>query len=1023
MVLAQTKKITGTVKDATGVGVPGVTILIEGGGAKTQTDGDGKFTITAKPGDVLITKYISHTDGRITVDQRSNYNITIKEEANSLNEVVVVGFGTQKRSSVSGSISTIDKKVLQNRPVNNTIEALQGTAPGLVITRGSGQPGREGWNINIRGLASINGTNSPLVIVDGIEYADIAMLNPNDIENISVLKDAAAAAIYGAKAANGVLLVTTKQGSKTGKVTVSYTGLYQLKHTLNVPERLNSWEEATLQNLANFNNNGGSASWKDQQIAWMQDPTQSFQPNDPNNVFYYYNEDLAALTLRKNYFTHNQNLSVSGGNDKTNYFISFGYNNNKGVFKIGPDNNDRYNGRFNINTKFSKIFSLDSRLNFTKNTIRRSPSTGAGGDYGLIYNILNIRRIYPAYNPDGTLFSGNTGATIALLESGGIRTTTNSILDGVFTLKADNIAKGLVLSATYSPHLQQDNEDVSIQTVPLYAWNKASQKFAQSSYLNPTNSIAKQRTTQISYSANALADYTLNLGDHHFQIVGGFQYQDYNYDRIGARNTNLVNNDLLSLNYTTLPNLPITAIGDNIQTNTWVSVFSRLNYNYKEKYYIEATVRNDGTSRLAPGFKSQTFPGLSAAWRISQEKWFSDNVKFINELKLRASYGALGNGQLSEYDYQRNYDYIAQLSSGTYPFNNAANTTIYQNTLPSPAVGWETIKTYDVGLNVTMLNNRLTADFDYFKRINNGMQIQVVLPALLGVSPSTTNGASMYTKGWEFNASWRDKIGELTYSAGFNVSDNINKLTRYDGAVVYNEGENDDLPGYSINSIFGYKTLGYFQTQEEVTNSPKQFASNNQGPGDYKYADINGDGIIGPGAGTAENPGDLTYLGNTNPRYSYGINLGAEWKGFDASVFFQGVAKRNIRLYAPQVLPFVNSWRYPVDDYRDNYWTPSRPNALYPRPLSGGGTNTRVNSALVQNAAYIRLKNVQLGYTLPSALTKKVNIERVRIFFTGQDMWTATKVKFKYYDPENPDNAGFNYPYAATYAFGLNVTF
>ncbi|NQX40817.1 TonB-dependent receptor [Pedobacter steynii] len=1018
----QTKNITGTIKGTDGLGIPGVTIMVAGGSAKAQTDGAGKFTINARPGDVLIARHLSYSEARITVDARTDYSLTIQLATGDLGEVVVVGFGTQKRTSISGSISTIDTKAIENRPVNNVVEALQGVAPGLIVTRNSGQPGNEGWKLNIRGISSVNGPNNPLLIVDGIEYTDLTQINPNDIESISVLKDAAAAAIYGAKAANGVMLITTKKGTANSKTKVNYTGLLSNKQIMNVPGRLNSWEEATLQNLANVNNNGTPA-WTNQQIAWMQDPSQSFQPNDPTNQFYYYNTDPIKQFIRKSYYTQNHNLNISGGTESSQYFIGLGYNDNKGIFKFGPDNNDRYNARFNMSTKFNKIFSLDSRLSFIRNRVDISQSINASGDGGLLYNMYNIRRVFPIFNEDGSVFGGDSGRTQAWLEKGGYRRTTTKTFDGVFTLKADSLAKGLVLSATFSPRFEQGNQDRSLVTVPLYSWDKPSQKFLPTSFLNNPNSLYKQRITQNSYSANATAEYNLDLADHHFKALAGFQYQDYNYDLIYATKSNLVNNDLPTLNYTTLPNLPINAVGDAIQTNTWVSLFGRFNYNYKDKYYLEFVFRNDATSRLAPGYKSQNFPGFSAAWRLTQEKWFSDNLKFVNEFKLRASYGKLGNALLSENAWERNYDYVPTLSNGIYPFNNSASATIFQSGLPSPAIGWEIIKTYNIGLDMAFLNNRLTASFDYFKKANDNMLFQVALPDLLGVTPSTTNALSMETKGWEFNASWKDKAGELNYGVGFNISDNKNKITDFKGSVVYREGVNRTIPGYSVNSIFGYRTTGYFQSQEEVTNSPKQFGSNNQGPGDYKYQDIDGNNLINGGLGTEADHGDLVYLGNTDPRYSFGLNLNAQWKGIDATVFLQGVGKRNFQIFSSEIIPFVNSWRYPHDDYRDNYWTPERPNAQYPRPLSGGGTNTRVNSSLLQNGAYIRLKNVQLGYTFKKSLTEKVNIDRLRIFFTAQDIWTASKMKFKYFDPESPNNVAFNYPYAATYAFGLNVTF
>lgn len=690
------------------------------------------------------------------------------------------------------------------------------------------------------------------------------------------------------------------------------------------------------------------------------------------------------------------------------------------MLKVGPDGNKRYNARINLNTKLNKIFSLDARVAFTQNNVEAAAGT-LTGDYGLLYNIFNLRPITPIFVPgDNTKYLSGVN-TYATLKDGGYNNTVQNILDGVFSLKAAGIAKGLVLTANYSPHLEQDNQDMFNNTVPLYSYVKSSGTFVQNAWVNKSNSINKYRTTQSSYTTNFLADYSLGIEDHHFRLLGGYQFQYYNYSRLNATQNNLVNNTLPTVNYTTNSTLPVTAIADNLQDNAWKSYFGRFNYDYKDKYFLEATLRNDASSRLAPGHRSQSFPAFSAAWRISQEKWF-DGVKSVNELKLRGSWGKLGNAQLGEL-YQNNYLSIATLVNGVYPFNNAATTYIYQGGLPSDALGWETVTTADVGIDVAFLNRRLTGSFDVYKRVNNNMLISVNLPAVLGVTPSTTNAAAMETKGWDLDMTWKDRVGKVNYYAAFNLSDNKNVITKYLGNVVYSEGLNQAIPGMPINSIYGYKTLGYFQSSDDVTQSPKQFGATNQGPGDIKYQDMNKDQLINGGKGTKEDHGDLVYLGNTSPRYNFGINLGAEWNGFDISVFLQGTGKRSYILYSYQAIPFLQSWRYPMANYVDNYWTEDHRNARFPRPLYGGGTNTHVNSAFVQNGAYIRLKNLQVGYSLPAELLKRIKVQKVRLFISGQDIWTKTKAWYKYFDPESPNNVSYNYPYFSTYAFGLNVTF
>ncbi len=1017
--VSYSQTVGGKVSDENGAPLAGVSVRDTKTSKGTTTNEKGEFFLDASPDSDIEFSFVGYVPVTRKADVRFMSVKMVKSTDNVLSDVVVVGFATQKKVNLSGAVSVIGRKSLENRPVDNVVQALQGLSPGLVITRSSGRPGYEGWDINLRGVSSLNGTNNPLVIVDGVEYPSLTLINPTDIESISVLKDASAAAIYGAKASNGVLLITTKNG-KAGKVSVNYTMMYEIKQPLSLPKTVPFNLSASLQNLANINN-GGSPSWTDEQIANFKDPNINFIPDDARNTFYYYEMDYIGMTVKKNISSVSHTLNLTGGNDNTKYFIGLGYNDNNGMLKVGPDGNKRYNGRLNVTTKFNRIFSLDSRLSFTQNKVESAAGT-LEGDYGLLYNIYNLRPIVPVFVPGSNETQYLSGVnTYAALKDGGYNNTTQNLLDAVFTFKADNIVKGLALSANYSPHFEQDNQDMFYKTVPLYSFVKSSGTFVQNAWVNKSNSLNKYRTTQTSYTSNLLANYDYSVKEHHIHLLGGYQFQYYNYSRMNAALTNLVNNNLATLNYTTNSTLPVTSISENLQDNAWKSLFGRINYDYKNRYFLEATVRNDASSRLAPGHREQTFPAFSAAWRISQENWFQ-SVKFIKELKLRASWGKLGNAQLGAL-YQNNYPSIATLVNGIYPFNNAATTYIYQSVLPSDALGWETVTTKDVGLDFSLFNNRLSGSIDFYERVNDNMLIPVNLPAVLGVTPSTTNAAAMKTNGWDMDLTWKDKIGQVSYSAGFNLSDNKNEITKYLGNVVYSEGLNQALPGMPINSIYGYKSLGYFQSSDEVTQSAKQFGTTNQAPGDIKYQDVNKDGFINGGTGTLQDHGDLLYLGNTSPRYNFGINLAAQWKGFDVSVFMQGTGKRSFILYPYQAIPFIQSWRYPLANYIDNYWTENNRNAQFPRPIAGGGTNTHVNSTFVQNGSYIRLKNLQVGYTVPDQLLSRIKIQKLRVFFTGQDILTFTKMWYKYFDPESPNNASYTYPYFSSYSFGLNVTF
>jgi TonB-linked SusC/RagA family outer membrane protein len=1032
LLFAQAKPVSGTVLDDNGKPAEGVSVTVKGQKSGTATDADGKFTLSAEPGATLILSSVSFRPAQIKVGDAANYTVRLELAAGGSSDVVVVGYSTQKKVNLTGSVSVINKDVLENRPVTNAVAALQGAAPGLVVTRNSGQPGNEGYNLNIRGFSSLNGTNSPLVIVDGVE-GDLSILNPNDIENISVLKDASASAIYGAKAASGVIIVTTKKG-RVGKPKLEYTNLTTFNKRYRAPELLNSWEQAEAENRANINAGRGK-TFSDQQIEWLKNGKDTVI-NAQGNLDYYYNTDVVGMSMKNTTSSQNHNLALSGGNDNTQYLVGLGYFTQDGIFKFGPDQFDRYNARFNVTQKINNIFSLDSRINYSYLSTEAANNSIAG-QYGLMYTLYISRRRFPIYLPgsNDTKYANSSPYDAFMnLQNGSYNNTKNHNINGVFTLKAENFIKGLSLRAVYSPGLQLFNNDAFNK--PIARWNYTD--VATPANYNPAGgSMSKSRITQFAHNVQALADYNWKIGsDHNFHVLGGFEYKYYNYNLIRSSVVGLISNNIESLN-TSTPNSTF-GVGDDVQANAWVSYFGRLNYDYKGKYLFEANVRNDASSRLAPGHRSQTFPAFSVGWALDKEGWFSNLLPVVNQFKLRGSWGKLGNAQLGALN-QNNYSYIAQLSAGAnYPLNNVINQSYFQNSLPSSGLGWETIQSTNFGVDIALLKNRLTASFDYFVRENNDMLIGVNYPSVLGVGPRTTNGASMRTKGWEATLGWQDRAGKVSYHLNFNIGDNTNEITKYNGQTTYREGINTAIVGYSINSIFGFVDEGYFTSQDQINTNPSQidpkkhaFQHAKNAPGDIMYKDINGDGKIDIGNGTAENHGDLVYLGNTNPRYTFGINIGAEYKGFDISIFAQGAGKIVQYLTPNVIVPNAAAWIQPFRAQMD-YWTPENLDAKFPRPynfntdaVNGNPDffNGRSSTHWLQNAAYLRLKNLQVGYTLPANITQKVKIQKARIFFTGQDLWETTKMWYPYFDPENPYQSGWSYPFFRSYAVGLNVTF
>ncbi|MFT3705182.1 MAG: TonB-dependent receptor [Agriterribacter sp.] len=990
-------------------------VIVKGTKKGTTTDLNGEFHLEGINADaVLVITATNIEKQEFHINGKQSILVRVKTAVNAMEDVVVVGYGTQKKEDVTGAVATVGKKQIENRPVTNAVAALQGTAPGLTITRSSGQPGKEGYEAQIRGFSSINGSNTALVLIDGVE-GDLSLLNPNDIESVSVLKDAAAASIYGAKAAGGVLLVTTKKGS-VNKLALTYTGLATFNHAYGMPKKIHSWEQATMLNEA-LVNAGSNPRFSDEQIGWMKDPAVEYKvnPNNPGVYDYYYDLNHMDQILRKTSLSQNHNVALSGGNDKTQYLFSVGYFKQDGIFKVGNnDKTERYNARLNVNTVFNNIFSLDSRISYAQST-SLNPSDDISEDYGLFMNAYQLASWYPIFLPgsnDTKYARTSSGAkTYQILKDGGYGEQIRNSIDGLFTLKAQNFVKGLMLRLVYSPQLSMLSTDNFEKTIPFYDIGPDPAR-----YLFNPNDITKIRTTQTRTNVQALADYDLSIStNNHFHVLGGYQYQYYNLNTTISGASALISATVPSLNLSSDPTVPPTA-GDDIQSNVLISYFGRANYNYKEKYFLEGTLRNDASSQLSPGKRSQYFPSVSAAWKLDNEPWFRKSLGFFKTFKLRASWGKLGNSNVLG-----NYDYISMLSLGTaYPFNNTRNNSLYQAVLASPDKTWETIETSNLGIDLGLLDNRLTGSFDYYVRRNNNMLVVLNAPATLGLTPSATNSAELKTWGWEAAAGWRDRVNKLNYWINLNISDNKNEVVRYDGQNVISEGLNPIIEGHPINSLYGYEAQGYFKDAADVAGHA--FQDSRTGPGDIKYVDQNKDEKIDGGSNRPDDHGDLVYLGNTSPRYSFGANLGVEWNGFDLSMLLQGVGKRNMMIYSYAVVPFVEPWRMPWAINQD-YWKPDHQDALFPRLYTEGTQNTFTSSKWVQDAAYIRLKNLQVGYTLPQPWTSRVKIQRARIFFSGQDLWESSKMWYKQFDPENPNNAAYNYPFFRSYAIGLNVTF
>lgn len=1007
----QVNKVSGTVTDEHGEPIIGANVVVKGTSNGTITDVDGRFSIEASQDDVLQISYIGYLSEEATVSGNQVLNIRLREDTQKLEEVVVIGYGTQRRSNISGAISKISSEAIESKPVTNVLSALQGEIPGMVIQRGSGQPGNEAFDINVRGASSVNGGNTPLVLVDGIP-GDMNMINPQDIEAISVLKDAAAS-IYGARAAGGVVLITTKKG-RSGGPKLTYNGNLAITRMTGIMEAPTNYEMAIMDNEANIHN--GAAPVYTQELLdriLANDPNPIDHPTQPGWKLFFTNTDWMDELLT-NGVQHKHNLTISGGGEKSNYYLSAGYSKQYGVVRYADDNNTRLNLRLNYDYQLAKWLRLETKVSLENQKRTDVGSNGAWVIGEAMFDMPN----FPIYNQYGQFFTqGGWSNAIALAKESETATFNTREMNGNFRLVA-NITDGLVLNAQAGVNYENlNNEDIA-KAIPLYTWDGAINYYTGAS---SPEQAAVDRTTQETIYQNYTAYLNYNKdfgGDHHLDAMIGVAYEKEEIRMFMARRDNFITDQLWELNLGGTGNMQNNASAEHWATG---SAFARIGYNYKHKYILETNFRYDGSSRFAPGNRWRMFPGVSASWRISQEEFMKDSNVF-NELKLRASYGQTGNQEgIRLYDYIQ----LLRLRDTTYPFGSGSQAqAIGLDVLAGVDRSWEILENINVGIDAAFLDSRLGVSFDYFVKRNNNMLIPVTYPSMLGATPPDSNSGKLRTNGFELTLNWADKIGEVEYSATFQLSDAKNKLVDYGGQDTYELGLNATREGYPINSYFAYVYDGVIKDQAEL-DAYKQLEGvpSNIGIGDAKFKDLNGDGRISTYGDAEGDDGDAEYVGSITPRFNFGLTLGAKWNNFDISLFFQGVAKRTLFRTGEFSMPWSDWWRYPPRFYYGETWNEDRPDAYYPRLTHGDIRHWNYQASTLQkiNAAYVRLKNIQIGYTLPTNLLAKIGIERTRFYVSGQDLFEIHGVKGGW-DPES-DTGGFNYPFQRYYSFGIDLTF
>lgn len=1032
--VAKAQNVSGRITAAeNGESLPGVSILVKGTNQGTTTDNDGKYTLKLPNNNAtLVVSFIGYLKQEIAVGGRSVVDLALEVDTKALEEVVVVGYGTQEKVNLTGAVGVADSKRLMNRPIANAGEGLQGVIPNLNVNVRNGDPA-QAVVFNIRGYESING-GAPLVLVDNVPM-DLNRINPNDIESISVLKDASAAAVYGARAAFGVVLVTTKSG-KSGKVTVNFgTQTSLAKPIFNMDVVTNPYEFVQARNAANIRTSGVPSYDADMVAgtkAYSENPATAPQWKVVNGTLRFYGFNNYQEQIMTQFApTSQHDLSVSGGNEKSKFFVSLGYFSKDGYLREKSKNEKfkRYNILMKADFKINDWLSMDSKVVFN------SQNSDKPHFYNWDVNINSLARVPPImpiqfpdleyyvtpgdrdkYAPYIGKYFGGTNFFPYLLDGGRTTYTNNDIwLTQGVTLTP---LKGLKIRSDFSYNIfnrmyQDVQSKVDIVDANLLAANLISNGFSGDDWIRNENNYNQY------YVFNAFAEYKLPLPvNHNMTAMVGFN-QELGQNRYsGAQARALITPLVTDLNATT-------GVQQTFGAKSHVALrgaFYRLNYNYKERYLIELNGRYDGSSRFPQASRFGFFPSFSAGWRISNESFMAGTSRWLDNLKLRASYGTLGNQLLGN----NFYPYVATMGSGQSPYMFAGGTIpiVTAAGLVSPSLTWETVVSKNLGIDVTAFKGRLDASFDIFTRDTKDMLMDVTYPAILGTAAPKENAADLRTKGWELSLTWRDKIKrDWNYDVTLALSDWTAEITKFNNPTG---NLNTYYVGQKLGEIWGFETVGIFQTADDVAKAPKQTnIGANWRPGDIQYADLNGDGNITLGNNTLANPGDRKIIGNSTPRYTFGINGGISYKNFRLGVFFQGIGKKDH-------WPTSDNWTwfFPFNAghveryYITDTWREDNRDAYFPAAhiSTNDKKNVQVQSRYLQSAAYIRLKNITFSYDLPTGLLKKIGMSRAQIFTTGMNLWEFTKMR-KPLDPETIQSAAIEYPMQRIVTLGANVSF
>jgi TonB-linked SusC/RagA family outer membrane protein len=1043
------KVLSGIVQDAQGVPVAGANVTVKGTTVGTITDANGNFELKVPANAATLSiSYIGYLTKDLSIGKQSKFKVVLTEDLQALEEVVVVGYGTQKKVNLTGAVDQVTDKVFNNRSVSNVTQALQGTIPNLNITLDDGKPTRTA-SYNVRGTTSIGQGGSALVLIDGVE-GDPALLNPNDIASVSVLKDAASAAIYGARGSFGVVLITTKDPQK-GKVSVNYTGNVSVQKPTTVPDFVTDglvYAEHFREAYYAWNNYASLPSKinKSQRYsdAWLDNFRSRRQSGNMDEVevgsdgtyTYYGSTDYYKELYKDQTFAQDHNINISGGTDKADFYISGRYYGYDGLFRHNTDDYDMMNIRAKGSLQVTSWLRLTNNMEYSDMSYHNPINVGEGGS--IWRNIADEGHpSSPIFNPDGSL-TMSAAYTVGdfIYGKNGIDTHKKELKNTTgFTAKfLDN---KLRINGDFTFRNFDNNNNRRRVPVP-YSTQQGVITYLSTSY----NDYQKYFSNTLYTATNLYAEYEDTFADvHHVKGMVGYNYETSKFESSTVNRNGLLLADSKNLNL---------ALGDAITTSgdyqRWriAGGFFRLNYDYKDRYLLEVDGRYDGSSKFPSDQQWSFFPSVSAGWRISEEPFWKVNKNLISDAKLRASYGSLGNGNVNPYSYLE----LLSISTSSYIVNGAKNKYASTPAVKPKSLTWETATTTDIGADLGFLNGKLRLTGDYYIRKTTDMYTKgVTLPDVFGATSPKGNYADMTTRGWEISLSYSDKFDlggkPFNYDIHATIADYKSKIDRYNNSTM---SLDDYYEGMTVGEIWGYESNGLFQSEAEtqgyVNTIIPSCANKKIYPGDVKFEDLNGNGKIDYGDNTVTNPGDKKIIGNTEPRYIYSFTLNGDWNNFFISAFFQGVGKQN--WYPSAESGFWGQYNRPYNQlptwHLNNYWTEDNPGAYLPRysgytALSGRELSTP-QTRYLQNIAYLRLKNLQFGYTLPHKLTTKAYMQNVRIFMSGENLmcWSPLYKKTKDFDVTNtsgsdPDLTSgtsgdfYSYPVMKSITFGVSITF